>query len=814
MRSRAVNNGQSRRDDKELSNDIEEAEIKSSSSSRRYDSVGENSSQKWMIAMLCLGIFFGVFLSLSIHDKSQAMMKGSIEGLHRNVKKVYRAHNVARKEYLRSYREAYLESILAARGPSSSSSSSSLDAEEIEKGSAEDVSEGSKDSEKNVIARSGEDSRSSPNEEGEIVFKSLENGKKICSPLIDEEFSDLVVEEGNDESGALTSKAECEWFNQLTKVGLEASKMPSTCVPDDHIFATLTNDHDWDMSMFGLQHIKDEKCFTDRLVILCLDDVTFSKCEAAGFKHCVKYIKSMASSDFMHDDYRQIVWLKPKMALAFLNAKLTVFTLDSDILFFQVPDLAKIKELHPEAELHYQWEYVDYEALYEMENPNEDFEESVRHEGYNSGQVLWMPTANVIKGTLRALLRGKEGGSGDKLEQAHTQDGMSDAGVNTAGLSFRFAANWQCSTKGVCSVYTKSQNWISYHATWLQGLESKRAILTKVEEAWSKLSSKPANAEDDANDSPLAQCAKSLKAEHTGFGNTFLGDGMKTELDAARGNPGREGGCPTGRLYCSAWEPLHWGSDEDYTSFWNTVSSNGALKEHLIVAAELDEQCAFDPKTGIESIEQDVQKIAAVHFRCSDVPISYTQDYPVAPPEYSSFVGKKFREWGMKRVVPILCVEHGLEESIRDDRQKQCEELFNLQLNIIKREMITNDENVHFDDITCLSEKTTLMAIRDLGASAILVPSSFTFPAGLAREDGSKFIMPHFGVQGVSPADVLLQSKINDEIILRMQSVADAMPVTVFCPRCGNDIADTPEGATQWNIDVWKPLLEKYASKN
>ena len=119
----------------------------------------------------------------------------------------------------------------------------------------------------------------------------------------------------------------------------------------------------------------------------------------------MKYIKSMASSNYMQDDYRQIIWLKPKMALAFLNAKLTVFTLDSDILFFQVPDLAKIKELHPEAELHYQWEKVNYTALYEMENPNEDFEESVMHEGYNSGQVLWMPTANVIKGTLRALLR-------------------------------------------------------------------------------------------------------------------------------------------------------------------------------------------------------------------------------------------------------------------------------------------------------------------------------------------------------------------------------------------------------------------------
>jgi len=107
MRSRAVNNDQSRLDDKELNNDVEEAEIKLSSSSRRYDSVGENSSQMWVIAMLCLGIFFGVFLSLSIHEKSQAMLKEPIKGLHRNVQSAYRAHNVARKEYLRSYREAY-----------------------------------------------------------------------------------------------------------------------------------------------------------------------------------------------------------------------------------------------------------------------------------------------------------------------------------------------------------------------------------------------------------------------------------------------------------------------------------------------------------------------------------------------------------------------------------------------------------------------------------------------------------------------------------------------------------------------------------
>ena len=72
MRSRAVNNGQSRLDDKELSNDIEEAEIKSSSSSRRYDSVGENSSQKWMIAMLCLGYLLRrVFVVINPRQKSR-----------------------------------------------------------------------------------------------------------------------------------------------------------------------------------------------------------------------------------------------------------------------------------------------------------------------------------------------------------------------------------------------------------------------------------------------------------------------------------------------------------------------------------------------------------------------------------------------------------------------------------------------------------------------------------------------------------------------------------------------------------------------
>jgi hypothetical protein len=41
------------------------------------------------------------------------------------------------------------------------------------------------------------------------------------------------------------------------------------------------------------------------------------------------------------------------------------------------------------------------------------------------------------------------------LEQAHTQDGMKDAGVNTAGLSFRYAGNWAYHDTKNCVVKTK-----------------------------------------------------------------------------------------------------------------------------------------------------------------------------------------------------------------------------------------------------------------------------------------------------------------------------------------------------------------------
>ena len=187
-------------------------------------------------------------------------------------------------------------------------------------------------------------------------------------------------------------------------------------------------------------------------------------------------MKSLGAADFMKGDYKQIVWLKPKMALVLLNAGLSLFTLDSDILFFRVPDLAKVTAANPNAELFYQWEKVDYEQLYAIPNRNEDFEETVLHEGYNSGQVLWLPTERVINGTLRSLLLGKREGGG-RLEQQYTEDGMRNAGVVTSGLSFMYAGNWECQTKGGCYVGKNGQNWTSYHATWVIGLVIKMEVL-------------------------------------------------------------------------------------------------------------------------------------------------------------------------------------------------------------------------------------------------------------------------------------------------------------------------------------------------
>jgi hypothetical protein len=74
----------------------------------RREEDGDNfasSSVTFRILVLLVGVFCGFVLSS--HASS-----GGVQKLHNNVKKAYQAHNEAKKEYLRRYRESYLEAAL------------------------------------------------------------------------------------------------------------------------------------------------------------------------------------------------------------------------------------------------------------------------------------------------------------------------------------------------------------------------------------------------------------------------------------------------------------------------------------------------------------------------------------------------------------------------------------------------------------------------------------------------------------------------------------------------------------------------------
>ena len=74
----------------------------------RREEDGDNfasSSVTFRILVLLVGVFCGFVLSS--HASS-----GSVHKLHNNVKKAYQAHNEAKQEYLKRYRESYLETVL------------------------------------------------------------------------------------------------------------------------------------------------------------------------------------------------------------------------------------------------------------------------------------------------------------------------------------------------------------------------------------------------------------------------------------------------------------------------------------------------------------------------------------------------------------------------------------------------------------------------------------------------------------------------------------------------------------------------------
>ena len=472
----------------------------SSGAMKKKKSVSSSSLPSMMMVpknpwlLLVLGILFGAFLPTFMKHKS-------VRIVHRHVKGAYKAHSEASKEYLKRYRETYLEEVKA----NVNNAETVMILESVVKEEEKKVEEELVKEEVGAVTRE---------EGGDIAFKTLENGKHVCLPVIDEDFSELLFDEEGAAHASFVSRAECGWYNQLRNVGIEAASTLSSCVPDNFVFAIKANEYHWDMFMYGLQNVKSEKCFMDRLIILCLDDSTLSKCTDAGFKHCLsKPAKNLGASDFKTNEFNAIAWYTAKMALVFNSANLSVFTFDADILFFQVPNLAKVIESDPNAELFYQWDEVDYEKLYSSATFDEEREASIHHSVFNSGQMLWRPSEKVRKGILKAMVRAASKDVSE-LDQYHLEVSMKEVGANVAGLSYMYAANWVCSTRKQCLVKTNSQNWIDYHATWVVGLENKMEVLKMAQEGWKNVKKENLSDGKRNNDDGI----DSIRAEKGGGG--------------------------------------------------------------------------------------------------------------------------------------------------------------------------------------------------------------------------------------------------------------------------------------------------------
>ena len=252
------------------------------------------------------------------------------------------------------------------------------------------------------------------------------------------------------------------------------------------------------------------------------------------------------------------------------------------------------------------------------------------------------------------------------------------------------------------------------------------------------------------------------------FGNRFQ------EYDLREFLPSEEEGYP--QMAGTGWEPYRWRDDETYISTWTSLNARGIVNK-VLSNVTLDEKRACVPAEP-ERLAIDV---AIIHFRCADVPFNDELSYPLAPPEYSVFVGKKLKELDVKRIIPVMCSIHKVEGSIVEERKRLCTELFDAQLDIIKREFT---EEISIDAISCLSDIETLFLVRDAAAVAQLIPSSFSFIAGLARSDAKSFITPHYGLKEAKAIQIL--SPLEEEKHrVRLKNMADNLPWTMFCPGCG-----------------------------
>ena len=154
------------------------------------------------------------------------MNRKSVRVVHTRVKVAYKAHNEAARGVL----EEISKNVFGGRKAKSNTSNTGELVESVIKEEEKKVEEALENEEVGAV-----DTRKE--EEGKIVFKTLENGKHVCFPLIGEEFSELLFDGEGAAHASFVPRAECEWYNQLRNVGIEAMSTLSSCVPDSFVFA-------------------------------------------------------------------------------------------------------------------------------------------------------------------------------------------------------------------------------------------------------------------------------------------------------------------------------------------------------------------------------------------------------------------------------------------------------------------------------------------------------------------------------------------------------------------------------------------------
>ena len=266
--------------------------------------------------------------------------------------------------------------------------------------------------------------------DSEFRFHETSSGIRTCLPGVPAEYSDVLTAETV--TGSSISPDECLWLNEVKGAGIAASKLPSDCVPDKTVYSSYANEYHWEMLIFNLQNIKDRECFMNRLMIECMDDKAMELCKGSGYiKHCVPYPKAMRASDYERPegqtesktDYNALTWIKEKVAFSLMHADISVFTFDSDVLFFDVPDLAEIQATKPDGIIFFQLASIEDE---EVEKAGEFTKEYHSHQDFNAGQLFWKPSEDMKRVLLKAFRAGNKSGKIDVLDQFYFSGTLRD----------------------------------------------------------------------------------------------------------------------------------------------------------------------------------------------------------------------------------------------------------------------------------------------------------------------------------------------------------------------------------------------------